>query len=117
MLQKTINSFLYAWNGLRTTWREEHNFRIETFVAVVVIICIFYFQFSFVESALSLFAITLVLTAEIINTAIEDVCNKIEPKYDATIGKIKDTTGAFVLVTVLGSTIVGLIVFYHHFFI
>jgi diacylglycerol kinase (ATP) len=55
------------------------------------------------------------LSAEIINTSIEDLCNKVEPEYDPVIGKIKDTTGAFVLVAALGSVLVGVLVFYSHF--
>ncbi len=115
MLQKTSNSFGYAWRGLRTTWDEEYNFRIETVVSVLVIFCIFFFHFSFVEAVVCILSIMMVLTAEIINTAIEDVCDKIEPAYDTVIGKIKDTTSAFVLVSCFGAFVLGVLVFWHHF--
>ena len=115
MLTKTFHSFVFAWRGLQTTWREEHNFRIEVFVSVIVTFCMFYFHFSYIESALSFIAITIVLSAEIINTVLEDLCNKVEPLHDPIIAKIKDTAGAFVLVSVLGALILGCLVFYHHF--
>ncbi|HEY4509317.1 MAG TPA: diacylglycerol kinase family protein [Candidatus Paceibacterota bacterium] len=116
MLKKHISSFRFAWNGLKTVWREEHNFRVEVLVAVIVVFSIFYFGFSFFESALCVLAITLVLCAEIINTVVEDLCDKVQLNPDPIIAKIKDTAGAFVLVSVLGSIVVGLLVFYNHFF-
>ena len=115
MLGKTLNSFLCAWKGLVTTWREEHNFRKELLVATVVLACLYYFHFTYIESALCVLSITIVLCAEVINTAIEDLCNFVQPEYDPIIGKIKDTTGAFVLVAVLGSIVVGFLVFWNHF--
>ena len=99
-----------------TTWKEEHNFRIEVFAAILVVFFIIYFDFSFIESVFCIIAITIVLSAEIINTAIEDLCNKIQPNYDPVIGKIKDTMGAFVTVSALGAFIVGVLVFYNHFY-
>lgn len=115
MLQKSINSFVYACQGLRTTWLEERNFRIEVFCTAVLAFFIIYFKFTLVESALCVLAMTLVLSAEVINTAIEDLCNFVEPEHNPVIGKIKDTTGAFVFITVLGASIIGILVFYNHF--
>ena len=115
MITKVTISLKSALNGLTTTWKEEHNFRIEIIAAIAVIFCIFYFHFSFIESSVCIIAITIVLSAEIINTVVEDLCNKVEPKYDSVIGKIKDTSGAFVLVSALGSLILGVLVFFHHF--
>lgn len=115
MITKVLNSFSFALKGLSTTWQEEHNFRIEILAAIAVIFSVFYFKFTFIESALVILVITIVLSAEIMNTVIEDLCNKVEPSHDPIIAKIKDTSAAFVLVSVLGSFILGLFVFFHHF--
>lgn len=115
MLTKIFHSFTYAVNGLVTTWKEELNFRIELFFGLLVVICIFVFNFNFIESIFCVFAIIMVLTSEIINTAVEDLCNKVEPKHDQIIAKIKDTMAGFVFVTGFGAFIIGIVVFYHHF--
>jgi diacylglycerol kinase len=115
VLTKLFNPFKCALRGLVTTWQEENNFRLEIIATLVVVFCLFYFNFSFVESALCILVITVVLSAEIINTAVEDLCNKVESEYDPIIAKIKDTSSGFVLVSSLGAFIVGAIVFYHHF--
>lgn len=115
MIQKTINSFTYAIRGLRTVWNEEHNFRTEVVAGALVLISIFYFNFSLLESALLVFAVTLVLVSEIINTVVEDLCNKVEPSHDPIIAKIKDASGAFVLLSALGSLVIAVLVFLNHF--
>ncbi len=114
-MMRILKSFGYAVNGLRTTWREENNFKIEVMATFVVLFSAIYFDFNFVESVSCAVAVTLVLIAEIINTAIEDLCNFVEPEQNPTIAKIKDTSGAFVLVTVLGALVIGALVFYNHF--
>ncbi len=115
MISKTIKSFGYAVHGLKVTWKEEINFRIESFATVAVLGLAFYFRFSSLEMLVCIIAITMVLSAEIINTAIEDLCNKVEPYTDPQIAKVKDASSAFVLVTSLGAFIAGAIVFIHHF--
>ena len=110
-----LRPFIHAFRGLITVWKEESHFRVQVFATLLVLFSIYYFTFSFFESVVVLFATVLVLSAEIINTAIEDVCNKIEPNQDRMIGKIKDVMSAFVLVTSLGAFIVGILTFCHHF--
>ena len=116
MIRKVFNSFVFAWNGLKTTWKEEINFRIEILVSIVIIFCAFYFKFVIGEMLFCILSVVMVLSAEILNTAVEDVCNKIEPNQDPTIGKIKDIMAGFVLVTVIAAITITLIIFYHHFF-
>src|SRR3989344_4335536 len=117
MMIKIVNSFIHAFNGIATTWKEEINFRIEVLSALFIFFAIFYFDFSFVESVICILLVTLVLAAEIVNTAIEDLCNKVEPLSDPLIGKVKDTMSAFVLIITIGALIVGVIVFYNHFIV
>ena len=96
-------------------WREEHNFRIESIAALAVIFSIYYFDFTLIESGLCFVAILLVICAEIVNTAFEDLCNKIEPSQDPAIGKIKDTMAGFVLISALGALTLGVLVVHSHF--
>ncbi len=102
-------------NGIRMAWREEVNFRIEILAAVGVVVAGAYLNFSKLEWAFIVVCLAAVLAAEMINTAIEDLCNKVEPNTDPVIGKIKDMMGGFVLIVVLGSVIIGAMVFSNHF--
>lgn len=114
-MNKLIKSFGWAMNGLRTVWCEEVNFRIEVCVALIVIAKATYLNFSVPEWIIIIGCIGAVLSAEMVNTAVEDLCNKVEPKADPAIKKIKDIMGGFVLVVCLTSVSIGLVIFSNYF--
>lgn len=115
MLAKVLKSLVYASRGLGTAWKEEHNFRLEAVISVLVLALAYFYQLNYLEFALVIIAVVLVLGAEILNTAVEDLCNKVEPNQDSVIGKIKDLMAAFVLVAVIGAVFLATIAFLHHF--
>lgn len=117
MFDRILKSFVYAARGLGIVWREEQNFRLEIFAGVVVLAAAYFFRFTYIESALVVLAVTAVLCAEILNTAIEDLCNKIEPNQDSAIRKIKDIAAAFVLVAVIGAVFLVAFAFAIHFLV
>lgn len=102
--------------GLRTVWREEANFRIEIFSTIVLLAFAIYFKFSVIEWTIAVAVVTIVLTGEVVNTVIEDLCNKIEPRQDPAIGKIKDMAAGFVLLAAMGAGIMGVLLILPHFF-
>jgi diacylglycerol kinase len=60
------------------------------------------------------FAITLVLLGETLNTAIEVVLDLVQPEHDARVGVVKDVAAAAVLVAAAGSAVIALMVFGPH---
>ncbi len=115
MISKTFKSFAYALRGIKTVWKEETNFQIQSVAAVIVLFFVLYFDFTLIESAIVITIVLFVLVSEMINTAMEDLCNKIEPNQDPVIGKIKDISSGFVLLASVGAIMVGVMVFYSHF--
>ncbi|KKU81736.1 MAG: Diacylglycerol kinase [Parcubacteria group bacterium GW2011_GWA1_47_8] len=111
-----MNSIKWALFGIRNTWREEMNFRIEITGAIVASITSWYLGFDWLEWIIVIGCITIVLAAEMINTAIEDLCNKVEPAIDPAVGKIKDMMAGFTLLSSLGATLIGVILFGRHLF-
>ena len=53
----------------------------------------------------------LVLSLELLNTAIENICNLLSKDFNPFIKIIKDTAAAAVLVTAIGSVIIGAVIF------
>lgn len=106
-----MNSFGWAMNGIRTVWREEVNFRIEISIGILVVLFGIYLRLLVLEWMIIAACIGAVLAAEILNTAIEDLCNKVEPNTDPVIGKIKDIMGGLVLVVSITSVVIGLLIF------
>lgn len=110
-MDKIPKSFGWAINGIRVVWREEINFRIEVAIAVIVLCSAYYLNFLMRDLIIIIGCIGAVLSAEMVNTAIEDLCNKVEPNADPAIKKIKDMMGGFVLVVCLTSVAIGVIIF------
>ncbi|WP_238555087.1 diacylglycerol kinase family protein [Chryseobacterium sp. P1-3] len=64
----------------------------------------------------SLFLLPL-LSAEIFNTAIERICDIIQPDFDKRIGFIKDIAAGAVVLMAIVSVIVGILVYWKYIFI
>jgi diacylglycerol kinase len=60
-------------------------------------------------------AITLVLSAEAFNTALEQLADAVHPELHPGVGRAKDVAAAAVLITALGAAVIGLLVFVPHF--
>ena len=108
---KRLKSFLYAFNGLQILIREEHNSRIHLVATVIILIFAIIFNLNATEWTAIIFSIGLVITAEIINTAIENIADFISPDKSEKIKKIKDLSAAAVLISALTALAIGLIVF------
>jgi diacylglycerol kinase len=110
-IAKRIKSFGFAFNGLRILFHEEHNSRIHFFASVLVIIAALLFKLNTYEWIAIIFSIGLVITAEIINTAVENIADFLTTEQNNHIKKIKDLAAAAVLVSALTALTIGLIIF------
>lgn len=110
-LNNRIKSFKFAFNGIKTLLKNEHNSRIHLVFAILVIAFSFLFNITPIQWSLVIFAIAIVFAAEIFNSAIELICNRISLENENIIKKIKDLSAAAVLVCSIAAAIVGLIIF------
>ncbi len=110
-LRKRLKSFHYAFNGIKILFAEEHNSRIHLIAAFIAIVASIYFKISTLEWIAVLFAITLVFLAEIINSAVESLCDFVSPSKNETIGKVKDLSAAGVLVCATTALAVAAFIF------
>ncbi|MEM6644261.1 MAG: diacylglycerol kinase family protein [Bacteroidota bacterium] len=98
-------------DGMVHAIRSERNLKIHCAMAVGTVTVGFILNITLTEWGLVLCCISIVFGLELLNTAIEQVCNLIEPNFDAKIGIIKDISAGAVLVASIFSAIVGLIIF------
>ena len=110
-IKKVLRSFRFAFRGVGVLFREEHNAWVHLFATILVIAAGFIFQISRIEWALVAFAIGLVFAAEILNSALERLCDIVQPEQDKRIGDIKDLCAAGVLLCALAAAAIGLIIF------
>ena len=108
---KRIQSFKYAFTGLKILIKEEHNARIHLVAMISVIIAGYFFKISINEWIAVFLSIGFVFSIEIINSAIENMADFISPEKNASIKKIEDLSAASVLIAALTALIIGLLIF------
>ncbi len=106
-----LKSFGFAYNGLKILFQKEHNSRIHLIATLIVIIISFIYDLNASEWLAIIFSIGLVFTAELFNTAIENICDFISIEKNEKIKIIKDLAAAAVLISALTVSIIGLIIF------
>ena len=107
-----IDSFNYAVSGIIIALKTEKNMRIHYAIALSVIILSLFFDFSRTEFLLLLFAISLVVVAEMVNTAIERVIDLITEDYHPLARLVKDVAAGAVLIAAINSIVVGYLLFF-----
>ena len=110
-IAKRLKSFTYAFNGLRVLFKEEHNSRIHLFATICVVVAGVLLKLSVLEWVAVAFAVGLVFSGEIFNSAIEGLSDVVCPEHDERIKKVKDLSAAAVLVNAITAAVVGLLVF------
>lgn len=106
-----LKGFVYAINGLVVFFRHERNGRIQLFVAIAVVLLGWGLRISKAEWIVVLGCIATVLSFEMINSAIEKLCNLVHPKYHPAVKTIKDISAGAVLFVAISTAIIGAIIF------
>lgn len=108
---KLIRSFKYAWAGMLACFKSEPNFRIHLVAAVGAILFSLLFKISAAEWIMIGFCIASVITMEMINTAIEKLCDLVHKELHPAVKNIKDITAGAVLLSAVFSLITAAIIF------
>lgn len=101
----------YARNGLKLIYKNERNFRIDLLVTVLVICAGIFFQISHFEWIAISLVVSMVFISEVMNSAIEALCDTVCQDFKVNIKYAKDVSAGAVLVSALVSVITGIIVF------
>ncbi|WP_312301065.1 diacylglycerol kinase [Chryseobacterium sp.] len=109
-------SFLNAFRGVFVMIKTERNFQIEVAAFFVNLFLIFYFNLSGADAALIILVSSAILSAEIFNTAIEKICDIIQPDFDPKIGFIKDISAGAVILLAIAAVIIGVIIYPKYIF-
>lgn len=107
-----IESFNYAVSGIIIALKTEKNMRIHYLIALSVITLSLFFDFSRTEFLLLLFAISLVVVAEMINTSLERVVDLITEDFHPLARLVKDVAAGAVLIATINSIVVGYLLFF-----
>lgn len=108
---KFTESMGHALDGIAYTTGHERNFKIEIIFACLVTIASFILRVSILEWAILILVIGMVLTLEMINTAIERCVDLVTKEYRELAKVAKDVAAGAVLIMSMFSVIIGIVIF------
>jgi diacylglycerol kinase len=106
-----LKSIRIALDGIRMVLQSQQNARIHAVITLLVLLAAGLLDISRLEWVLLLLVIGLVWTAEIFNTAIEELVDLVSPEHNLTAKTVKDLSAGAVLASAIVSILVGLLVF------
>jgi diacylglycerol kinase len=104
------NKFSYAIAGLSDSFRTQVSFWVHLPIAALVIAVAAFLHVEPWRWAILVLTIAVVISAELFNTALEQLVVVLHPVRDPRIARSLDAAAAAVLVAAVGSVVVGLIV-------
>ena len=101
-----------AIRGLNLAISSQRNFRIEIFIAIIVLVLAILLKFSVTDICILILMITIVLISELLNSVIEFTLDAVyKNNYSKLVGMAKDISAGMVLLVAIISVIVGILLF------
>jgi len=110
-IRKLIRSFHYAFRGVITLLNDQQNARIHATITIIVGILAYVLDVGRVEVAVLFMAIIMVFAMEIMNTAVEKICDLVDENENAKIRFIKDGMAGAVLIASVIAVVVAILIF------
>jgi diacylglycerol kinase (ATP) len=110
-LKSRLKSLRFAFAGLWSLLKNEHNARIHLVAAILALTLGIILKINPFEWSLLIIVIGLVFLTELLNTAIENLADDVEPEWNEKIRNTKDYAAAAVLISAIISIIAGGLIF------
>ena len=108
---KIVDSFGFAFAGLRYCLRTQRNFRIHIAFAALGTTAGLLLGLTLLEWAVFATMVAMVLAAEMVNTMVESLVDLVTTEYHPLAKVAKDVAAGVVLLTAIASVVVGLLIF------
>jgi len=105
--------FGHAFHGLKLGIQGQSSFFVHFFMASAVIIAATVLDANLIEWCLLLMCITIVLAAEMFNSALEWMAKAVDAEHNPLLGAALDIGSAAVLLAAVGAVIIGSVIFIH----
>ena len=110
-IKRTISGFKYAVEGIVHVIRTQRHMQFHFVILVIMLVLGIVFRLTREEILILLFTITLVLIAEMFNTAIEAVVDLVTQTYHPLAKFAKDIAAGAVLITSITASAIGFMLF------
>ena len=112
--RKLIKSFGYAFAGLSYSFRFNQNIKIHIIAAILAVLAGLFLKLTRYEMFGVGFLIVLVISAEMINTSMEEVINLLVNEHRLEAKIAKDVSAGMVLLVAIFAAIVGIFIYLPH---
>lgn len=109
--KKLKNSFKYAIEGIQSAFKTEQNLKIHFIVTAIVVFLGILLKIDYIEWAICFLLFGFVITAELLNTAIEVTVDLAMPQKNDKAKLAKDIAAGAVLVSSIIAILVGIVIF------
>ena len=109
--KNAFDSFRYALDGILHGFRSQRHMRFHFGVAVLALLAGVVYGLNATELLVLTFAISMVIIAELFNTAIEAVVDMVTTTYHPLAKYAKDVAAGAVLIAALNACVVGILLF------
>jgi diacylglycerol kinase (ATP) len=100
-----------AIEGILYSFKSQKHVKLHFAIAIVVLLLCLILKLPMVEFVLFLFSVIVLLFAELLNTAVEEVVNLIEDRHHITAKNAKDVAAGAVLIAAIGVAIMAYMIF------
>ncbi|HSE13753.1 MAG TPA: diacylglycerol kinase [Rudaea sp.] len=99
--KQIYKALIWSYKGLRAGWTYEASFRLEVYVCIILFPIGLWIGRGGIEKALLCGSLLLVLSMELINSAVEAVVDKVSPEFHELAGRAKDLGSAAVFLLMM----------------
>ena len=110
--KSVMNVIKYSLNGIKVYIQDGKSFIIYTFCALLEILFGFIFKINGLEWILIICMLGVILSVEVLNTAIENVCDALTKEYNPLIKAAKDCGSGATFIIFIVMCFLNIIIFY-----
>lgn len=111
-LHRHLKGYTYAAKGVSYTLRTQTNIWVHLALTIVALTLAYWLDFTLEQYLILVLTIGLVISAELFNTAIEELVNLTTPEQSLQAGVVKDIAAGAVLITAVIALMVGFLLFF-----
>lgn len=107
-----IKAFIWSMQGIQSAFKQETAFRQEIFCMVFLLPLGLWVGRTAGEKAILAGVLFIVLITELLNSAVENVVNRVGVEYHPLSGRAKDMGSAAVFISLVNAVVVWVIILY-----
>jgi undecaprenol kinase len=111
-LRRHLKGYKYAAKGVNYTLQTQLNIWVQLCITTIALSLAYWLDFTLEQYLILVVTIGFVISAELFNTAIEEMVNLLSPEMQSQAGIVKDVAAGAVLVAAVVSALIGFLLFF-----